>query len=97
MYDAVNMIRNPKMVLVFITRPVIYPLYSKTLYSESCSRAAAIEPRDQKHQRKAIPRIRTAETVGAGLGCGRTLKGSWDLVTRVINKVTILIITYNPN
>ena len=25
------------------------------------------------------------------------LKGSWDLVTRVINKVTILIITYNPN
>ena len=24
------------------------------------------------------------------------LKGSWDLVTRVINKVTILIITYNP-
>ena len=26
-----------------------------------------------------------------------SLKGSWDLVTRVINKVTILIITYNPN
>ena len=25
------------------------------------------------------------------------LKGSWDLVTRVITKVTILIITYNPN
>ena len=25
------------------------------------------------------------------------LKGSWDLVTRVTNKVTILIITYNPN
>ena len=25
------------------------------------------------------------------------LKGSWDLVTRVIIKVTILIITYNPN
>ena len=25
------------------------------------------------------------------------LKGSWDLVTRVINKVPILIITYNPN
>ena len=25
------------------------------------------------------------------------LKGSWDLVTRVINKVTILIITYSPN
>ena len=25
------------------------------------------------------------------------LKGSWDLVTRVINKVTILISTYNPN
>ena len=24
------------------------------------------------------------------------LKGSWDLVTRVINKVAILIITYNP-
>ena len=24
------------------------------------------------------------------------LKGSWDLVTRVIIKVTILIITYNP-
>ena len=24
------------------------------------------------------------------------LKGSWDLVTRVITKVTILIITYNP-
>ena len=25
------------------------------------------------------------------------LKGSWGLVTRVINKVTILIISYNPN
>ena len=25
------------------------------------------------------------------------LKGSWDLVTRVITKVTILIITYNPS
>ena len=25
------------------------------------------------------------------------LKGSWDLVTWVINKVTIAIITYNPN
>ena len=25
------------------------------------------------------------------------LEGSWNLVTRVINKVTILIITYNPN
>ena len=25
------------------------------------------------------------------------LKGSWDLVTRVIIKVTSLIITYNPN
>ena len=24
------------------------------------------------------------------------LRGSWDLVTRVIIKVTILIITYNP-
>ena len=24
------------------------------------------------------------------------LRGSWDLVTRVITKVTILIITYNP-
>ena len=31
-------------------------------------------------------------------GCdGVLLKGSWDLVTRVTNKVTILIITYNPN
>ena len=26
----------------------------------------------------------------------RLLRGSWDLVTRVIIKVTILIITYNP-
>ena len=25
------------------------------------------------------------------------LRGSWDLVTRVISKVTILIATYNPN
>ena len=25
------------------------------------------------------------------------LGGSWDLVTRVINKVTIVITTYNPN
>ena len=24
------------------------------------------------------------------------LKGSWDLVTRVINKVAIVIVTYNP-
>ena len=31
-------------------------------------------------------------------GCdGVLLKGSWDLVTRVTNKVTILIITYDPN
>ena len=29
-------------------------------------------------------------------GFGRLLRGSWDLVTRVIIKVTILIITYNP-
>ena len=29
-----------------------------------------------------------------GLGL-RVLKGSWDLVTRVIIKVTILIVTYN--
>ena len=34
--------------------------------------------------------------VGFGhLGLG-LLRGSWDLVTRVIIKVTILIITYNP-
>ena len=26
-----------------------------------------------------------------------TLRGSWDLVSGVINKVTILIIAYNPN
>ena len=25
------------------------------------------------------------------------LKGSWDLVARVVNRVTLLIITYNPN
>ena len=29
-----------------------------------------------------------------GLGL---LKGSWDLVTRVMIKVAILIVTYNPN
>ena len=31
--------------------------------------------------------------------CGKdpVLRGSWDLVTRVIIKVTILITTYNPN
>ena len=34
----------------------------------------------------------------AGLGPEilNLLRGSWDLVTRVIIKVTILIITYNP-
>ena len=37
---------------------------------------------------------RTAHTIAA---CRLLLKGSWDLVTRVINKVPILIITYNPN
>ena len=26
----------------------------------------------------------------------RVLKGSWDFVTRATNRVTILIITYNP-
>ena len=31
-----------------------------------------------------------------GLGFRALLKGSWDLVTRVIIEVTILIITYNP-
>ena len=25
------------------------------------------------------------------------LKGSWDLVTRLITKVTVVISTYNPN
>ena len=29
MYDAVNMIRNPKMVLVFITRPLYTPYIVK--------------------------------------------------------------------
>ena len=29
--------------------------------------------------------------------CKPVLKGLWDLVTTVINKVTILITTYNPN
>ena len=29
-------------------------------------------------------------------GSKSLLRGSWDLVTRVIIKVTILIITYNP-
>ena len=28
---------------------------------------------------------------------GNVLKGSWDLVTEVISKVAIVIITYNPN
>ena len=35
--------------------------------------------------------------VALDCGCSSAiLKGSWDLVTRVISKVTILI-TYNPN
>ena len=34
---------------------------------------------------------------GSGLRVQRVLKGSWDLVTRVIIKVTLLITTYNPN
>ena len=41
----------------------------------------------------------------AALACGlrrspkpsAALEGSWDLVSGVINKVTILITTYNPN
>ena len=28
---------------------------------------------------------------------GTVLKGSWDLVSRVIIRVTLLITTYNPN
>ena len=35
--------------------------------------------------------------MGPELDPCRLHKGSWDLVTGVINKVTILIITYNPN
>ena len=31
-----------------------------------------------------------------GIFWGLGLKGSWDLVTRVINKVPILITTYDP-
>ena len=38
---------------------------------------------------------------GTGLSKGRfevlVLGGSWDLVTRVISKVTIVVIAYNPN
>ena len=33
----------------------------------------------------------------SGVRVSGVLKGSWDLVTRIINKVTILISTYNPN
>ena len=33
-------------------------------------------------------------TLGSASRCA-LLKGSWDLVTRVLSKVTILIITYN--
>ena len=34
--------------------------------------------------------------VGPSL-CDALLKGSWDVVAELINKVTIVIITYNPN
>ena len=34
---------------------------------------------------------------GLGFRVGTLLKGSWDLITRVINQVTIPIIAYNPN
>ena len=34
---------------------------------------------------------------GIGQPLRMLLEGSWDLVTRVIIKVTSLIITYNPN
>ena len=33
----------------------------------------------------------------AELSTGNLLKGSWDLVSRVIIKVSIFIFTYNPN
>ena len=51
---------------------------------------------------KGTPTVTAAEvrflTVSQGLGLqGGLLKGSWDLVTRVIIKATILIITYSPN
>ena len=35
-----------------------------------------------------------AKAFGAGRGL---LRGSWDLVSRVISKATIVISTYNPN
>ena len=36
-------------------------------------------------------------SVVLALGKQMVLGGSWDLVTRVIYKITILISTYNPN
>ena len=33
----------------------------------------------------------------AGPWDGALLKGSWDLVTRVIIRVTVLVVAYNPN
>ena len=33
---------------------------------------------------------------GSGFRVSSLLKGSWDLVTGVINKATIVLITYNP-
>ena len=41
--------------------------------------------------------LRKPDKVGLIMARRDVLEGSWDLVTRVIIKVTILIITYNPN
>ena len=44
-----------------------------------------------------VVRTSQADPLGKRSTCSSLLKGSWDLVTRVIKKVAILIITYNPN
>ena len=41
--------------------------------------------------------VSTTSLVGMTMGFLAVLKGSWDLVTRVIIRVTILITTSNPN
>ena len=45
---------------------------------------------------RILPSSRYNAFLFAGLRLGCLLKGSWDLVTRVINKAAILIVTSNP-
>ena len=64
----------------------------------SCRHGSALEHPNFSESHKSLQTLGfRLQDLGSRVGGEPTfLKGSWDLVTRVINTVSILIITYSP-